>query len=168
MGALHQISFTTFSSLVVRLWRNAGAGVMRDARHRRGAWRRSSHLLAKLVPDVLRTLSRKTVAFTQSYCFYAETTRITQNNIILQNNEIKQHNGIMHINNSLAGRFKLKQGTLPVQCLTAGAATLPSIHNVFSQILRKHYAYFPNFYAKNFMQSGRQLGLGSRHRRETD
>ena len=48
---------------------------------------------------------------------------------------------------SLTGR--LKQGTLPVQCLTAGAATLPSIHNVFSQTLRKHYAYFLNYNAKN-------------------
>ena len=38
--------------------------------------------------------------------------------------KLRKHNGIAHVNNSLAGR--LKQGALPVQCLTAGAATLPS------------------------------------------
>ena len=39
----------------------------------------------------------------------------------------RKHNDISHINNIrllLAGR--LKQDLLPVQCLTAGAATLPS------------------------------------------
>ena len=60
----------------------------------------------------------------------------------------------MHINNSLAGR--LKQDSLPVQCLTAGAATLPPIRNVFSQTLRNHYAYFHNYYAKNVMHSLRR------------
>ena len=59
-----QISFTTYSSLVVRLWCNAG--VTREERCRRGAWRRSPHLLAKLISDVLQTLERKTVAFTQN------------------------------------------------------------------------------------------------------
>ena len=42
---------------------------------------------------------------------------------------------------------------MPVQCLTASAATLPSIHNVFSQTLRNHYAYFLNYYAQNVTQS---------------
>ena len=49
--------------------------------------------------------------------------------------KLHEYNGITHINNSLAGR--LKQGTVLVQCLTAGAATLPSIRNVF---FHKHYA----------------------------
>ena len=62
----------------------------------------------------------------------------------------RKHNGITHINN------RLKQGTLPVQCLTAGAATLPSISNVFSQTLRDHYAYFLNYYAKHVTQSLRR------------
>ena len=56
----------------------------------------------------------------------------------------------MHINN------RLKQDTLPIQCLTAGAATLPSMHNVFSQTLHNHYAYFLNYYAKNVTQSLRR------------
>ena len=65
--------------------------------------------------------------------------------------KLHKHNGIPHINNSLAG--SLKQGTLPVQCLTAGAATLPSIQRVFSQTLRNYYAYFLNYNAKNITQS---------------
>ena len=67
--------------------------------------------------------------------------------------KLRKHNGITHINNSLAGR--LKQGTLPVQCLTAGAATLPSISNV----VFRHYANimnFPNYHAKNVTQSLRR------------
>ena len=64
--------------------------------------------------------------------------------------KLRKHNGITHITNSLAGR--LKQCTLPVQCLTAGAATLQSKHNVVLQTLRKHYTYFPNDYAKNVTQ----------------
>ena len=54
--------------------------------------------------------------------------------------------------NSLAGRFKLKQSALPVRFLTAGAATLQSIHNVFSQTFSKHYACLLYYYAKNFPQ----------------
>ena len=58
----------------------------------------------------------------------------------------RKHNDISHINNIrllLAGR--LKQDLLPVQCLTAGTATLPSISNVFLHTLRNHYAYFLNY-----------------------
>ena len=66
----------------------------------------------------------------------------------------RKHKGITHINNSLAGR--LEQGALPVQCLTAGAATLPSIHNAFSQTLRNHFAHFLNYDAKNVVQSLRR------------
>ena len=62
----------------------------------------------------------------------------------------KHNDGITHINN------RLKQDTLPIQYLTAGAATLPSMHNVFSQTLHNHYAYFLNYYAKNVTQSLRR------------
>ena len=62
----------------------------------------------------------------------------------------KHNDGITRINNIL------KQGTFPIQCLTTGAATLPSIHNVFSQTLHNHYAYFLNYYAKNVTQSLRR------------
>ena len=72
--------------------------------------------------------------------------------------KLRKYNGFTHINNGLAGR--LKQGALPVQCLTAGAATLPSIHNVFSQnfasithifliITQKPYAIFMQTLRKN-------------------
>ena len=62
----------------------------------------------------------------------------------------KYNDCITHINN------RLKQDTLPIQCLTAGAATLPSMRNVFSQTLHNHCAYFLNYYAKNVMQSLRR------------
>ena len=62
----------------------------------------------------------------------------------------KYNDCITHINN------RLKQETLPIQYLTAGAATLPSMHNVFSQTLHNHYAYFLNYYAKNVTQSLRR------------
>ena len=76
----------------------------------------------------------------------------------------KHNDGITHINNCLAGR--LIQGALPLQCLTAGAATLPPIRNVFLQTLRnlyaditqhyatlrRNYAYFLNFYTKHVTQ----------------
>ena len=62
----------------------------------------------------------------------------------------KHNDGITHINN------RLKPGTLPIQCLTTGAATLQSICNVFSQTWRNHYAYFLNYYAKNVTQSLRR------------
>ena len=63
---------------------------------------------------------------------------------------LKYNDCITHINN------RLKQETLPIQYLTAGAATLPSMHNVFSQTLHNHYAYFLNYYAKNVTQSLRR------------
>ena len=65
----------------------------------------------------------------------------------------KHNDGITHINNSLAGR--LIQGALPSQCLTAGAATLPSIRNGFLQTLfnlyadiTQHYAEIPHIFLK--------------------
>ena len=63
---------------------------------------------------------------------------------------LKYNDCITHINN------RLNQDTLPIQCLTAGAATLPSMRNVFSQTLHNHYAYFLNYYAKNVTQSLRR------------
>ena len=131
MGASHQISSTTVSSLVVKLWRGAGAtcGATRCEGVTRGAGActclQSSFLMSYEHYNAKLLLVRK-------------NNGITQNNKNLASKTMKsgKHNGITHINNSLAGR--LKQGTLPVQCLTAGAATLPSIHNVFSQALRNH------------------------------
>ena len=47
---------------------------------------------------------------TKNCCFYANLLILRRSKTI----KLRKHNGIMHINNSLAGRFKLKQGILPV------------------------------------------------------
>ena len=90
----------------------------------------------------------KNNAITQNYWFYAE---ITQNNKNSKTMKSRKYNDcITHINN------RLKHDNLPIQCLTAGAATFPSMRNVFSQTLHNHYAYFLNYYAKNVTQSLRR------------
>ena len=121
MGAMHQISFTTISRLVVSLWRNVG--VTRDALPRLAqeralackahSWcpaKLCEHYNAKLLllrkkkrnwaklPILLRKL-RKTIK-------YSKTMKSRKHN-----------DGITHINN------RLKQDTLPIKCLTSGAAT---------------------------------------------
>ena len=60
--------------------------------------------------------------------------------------KLYKHNGITQINNSFAGR--LKQGALPVQCLTVGAATLPSKRNVLNTNITHTLSIFFHYYAK--------------------
>ena len=109
---------------------------MRDVRRGAGATRgagartclQSSFLMSCEHYNAQLLLLRKPTDFTHKQRELRKTIKYSKSM------KLRKHNGITHINNSLAGR--LKQGTLPVQCLTAGAATLPSIHNVFC----RHYA----------------------------
>ena len=77
VGASHQIS-NTVSNTASTFKPSSKVVVRRAARCMRSAWRRrdarlwSAHVLAKLIPDVLRTVKRKTVAFTPRKWNYAK------------------------------------------------------------------------------------------------
>ena len=141
---LTQISFTTVSSLVVKLRRGAGARTCLQSSFLMFC----EHYNAKLLLLNKKTLLRKTTDFTQKQ---QELRKTIKNSRTMKSR--KHNDGITHINNSLAGR--LIQGALPGQCLTAGAATLPSIRNGFLQTLfnlyadiTQHYAEIPHIFLK--------------------